>query len=419
MKSLTNIVISICFLHLFVSSLYANEPPKRFNFASMYNPSQYLLHPQILLFSDSDTSAILFYKFSKRNLHNIKLYNHDTTVNIKIGYEIRNVKTHKLVNSNQLNLAISLNNNYETIENHFRLSFNQNEHHKVFINFRGEKRGAYSINIFDVDNINLQNNDLRLLNSSDSTIVYDKFVDLQKTYLLTSSDKTKTELIVNYYEFDEYKLYPPSQEIIQKQDLEKPDSAFIYLLGDTIKFANEGLYIFRTRLADHGYSLLCFDKNYPKIDIISSMKEPIKLIANNKEYREIESSESLKLDIDKFWLDRSFKPNQAKEQIRVFYNRIELANKLFLDNKEGWKTDRGMIFIMFGSPSIVNISAFSEEWYYGESVETAPIAFIFDKVTDDFGMQTYKMRRDEIYHSVWLSAISSWREGRVYTINRK
>ena len=39
---------------------------------------------------------------------------------------------------------------------------------------------------------------------------------------------------------------------------------------------------------------------------------------------------------------------KAKSLIAIYYNRIQNANLHFTTFKEGWKTDRGMIYVVFG-----------------------------------------------------------------------
>lgn len=75
---------------------------------------------------------------------------------------------------------------------------------------------------------------------------------------------------------------------------------------------------------------------------------------------------------DEFW--KPWDPNpdtEYNEMMQEYYKRVRIANKLYRAfMKPGWKTDRGMVFIMYGLPDYVNsvLSASDskpyEVWYY-------------------------------------------------------
>ena len=55
---------------------------------------------------------------------------------------------------------------------------------------------------------------------------------------------------------------------------------------------------------------------------------------------------------------------QAKELIRIYYNRVFFSNYYFTSDREGWKTDSGMIFIVYGPPNTFYKSEDEEKWGY-------------------------------------------------------
>ena len=70
--------------------------------------------------------------------------------------------------------------------------------------------------------------------------------------------------------------------------------------------------------------------------------------------------------IDKYWLGKAASKERARSLIRTYYSRVELANKLFTCHLEGWKTDRGLISIIFGPPTYISNNRNSEVWSYGD-----------------------------------------------------
>ncbi|MDZ7260676.1 MAG: GWxTD domain-containing protein [candidate division KSB1 bacterium] len=80
--------------------------------------------------------------------------------------------------------------------------------------------------------------------------------------------------------------------------------------------------------------------------------------------------EKLKL-FKKFWNDRDPTPGtEVNEYMEEYYRRVEYANENFSAFREGWKTDMGMIYIIFGTPNDIERHPFErgykpyEIWYY-------------------------------------------------------
>lgn len=74
-----------------------------------------------------------------------------------------------------------------------------------------------------------------------------------------------------------------------------------------------------------------------------------------------------------FWKKKDPSPGtEENELMEEYYARVEYANKHFKHYIDGWKTDRGMVFIILGPPSQVERHPFDayrkpyEIWYYYE-----------------------------------------------------
>jgi GWxTD domain-containing protein len=100
----------------------------------------------------------------------------------------------------------------------------------------------------------------------------------------------------------------------------------------------------------------------------------MRYIAKDKEYEKAEEAkteEEKRLVFEEFWHKRD--PNPATKQneyMEEYYSRVEYANKHFSHYQAGWKTDMGMVFIIFGSPNNVERHPFDidskpyEVWSY-------------------------------------------------------
>src|SRR5690625_5315948 len=71
--------------------------------------------------------------------------------------------------------------------------------------------------------------------------------------------------------------------------------------------------------------------------------------------------------------------NKAKSVISLYYERVEQANKQFTSFKEGWKTDLGMIYILFGPPWYVDRYLNTMAWSYSYDRTDPRYNYIFER----------------------------------------
>ncbi len=107
-------------------------------------------------------------------------------------------------------------------------------------------------------------------------------------------------------------------------------------------------------------------------DIELAIKQ-LKYIADKKEWDNLKrASKDEKFSaFKKFWDRRDPSPGtEENEWMDQYYYRVAYANANFGGFREGWKTDMGMIFIIFGPPSDIERHPFDSDqkpyeiWYY-------------------------------------------------------
>ncbi len=94
--------------------------------------------------------------------------------------------------------------------------------------------------------------------------------------------------------------------------------------------------------------------------------------------------------------------------MKGYFRRVELANLYFISYKEGWKTDRGMIYLIFGVPDEVSVNDGSETWYYS----TTKSRFTFVKSGSVYDPENHVLLRDKRFMEPWFSTIDLWRKSR-------
>lgn len=110
-------------------------------------------------------------------------------------------------------------------------------------------------------------------------------------------------------------------------------------------------------------SIADLDKAIQQLSIIASRDEMQELLAFPKSEREKKLVE--------FW-DKIF-PTPGEDtngKMKEFYRRINYVNQQFGDGREGWGTDRGRVYLVYGRPTdmekqvFVDQQAPTEIWYY-------------------------------------------------------
>ena len=74
-----------------------------------------------------------------------------------------------------------------------------------------------------------------------------------------------------------------------------------------------------------------------------------------KAFMSLSNDEERDAFIENFWLRRNPNPDSPENEFREeHYRRIAYANEHFAAGKPGWKTDRGHIYIAFGTPDDID-----------------------------------------------------------------
>ncbi len=162
---------------------------------------------------------------------------------------------------------------------------------------------------------------------------------------------------------------------------------------------------------------------YPSLRTPEELAVPLQYVMDEKEYEKLQSINDpgeLKKAIDRFWLANIQNSNIARNVISLYYQRVEEANKQFSNFKEGWKTDPGMIYILFGPPMYSD--SFSDElfWSYSYNQSDPEKNFLFEQTklkTKFYPFYNYLLKRSINYYNVQLRLVDRWRSGTILTYN--
>lgn len=194
----------------------------------------------------------------------------------------------------------------------------------------------------------------------------------------------------------------------------RADSLFVVkvVAGETgyMTFPRKGFYHFQKDTASReGFTLFRYHNNYPELVSPRNLLEPLRYITTKNEYDEMASAGDIKIAVDNFWLSTAGNELRARNLIQRYYGNVLNANEFFYSYQEGWKTDRGMVYIIFGSPKVVYRGSGLEEWIYGEPENRNALRFTFVQVINPFTFNDYLLLRSSTLKEPWYINVQQWR----------
>ncbi len=415
---------SIIFFLLIASCATQKNFDSARNLAYLYNPSMASLHPRYQVFHESDQTSILSVKvypvellFNQANKEgvyqaNLEIYYRlyelnggrslvDTGV-YKYSIDMQNVRRDFVANI-PLPTQISRKYNLEVITND-RL---RNKAVQAFIPI--DKTSPYNYHNFEV------------VRFSTGQPIFSSILDSNQVIRIRYPDYEVDSLFLSYYPVDSIIPYPPSLLLPSRTFQQEPDTTYSIANDDSvaIRFNEEGLYHFTVdSTIIEGYTVFYFGEHFPSIKTTEQMIDPLAYLISEREIARMREEQNLKLAVDNFWITTAGNIDKAREMIRIYYNRVFYANYFFVSYKEGWKTDRGMIYIIYGPPDVLYKNDEEERWIYRNSKGTETIAFTFRKVDSSFTQNDFILNRSDELDSRWGEAINSWRNGMIYSIDQ-
>lgn len=235
-------------------------------------------------------------------------------------------------------------------------------------------------------------------------------------------------IFVSYYKPYQEIPHPPSMILPEKTPDYPPDTTIAIPYSDTIPvmLPSKGIYLCSaSREIMEGYTFLNLGEEFPAMTTPGVMIEPLAYLATENEMNNIKDAEKQKLALDEFWIGCGGNIERARELIRIYYTRVYYANHYFTSYTEGWRTDRGMVYIIYGPPDKVYKSSDGESWGYLKPVIKSSwgpryrvkdeyLFFTFRKRNNVFSDNDYYLSRNETLVTMWDQAIASWRKGIVF-----
>lgn len=392
------------------------------NVSQIYRSSQEVLHPSYAIFHRTNTTSELHFRISSKELlYSRQGGNDNFTARLSLHYRLlSSYENVGVIDS----ATILINDTYSPAIRDIMTK----------LDFSATFTNAYNMEIFLTD-----------LNRNTTTrayLVVDKVTQATRQNFLVLSKETKTPIFRDYIGKDE-KIFirhrgnmysrltvryynrsfpmpePPFSTANNEAFEYKADSIFTLEVSDKdtagITFPKKGFYhIQADPQTQDGLTLYRFDEDYPMVKRPDQMLPPLTYITSKNEIDKLKSYSNPKAAVDSFWVWAGGSHDRARELVRKYYNRVQDANIFFSSYVEGWRSDRGMVYLVYGPPNTVYRSSGSENWVYGEENNFNSLTFSFVKVINPFTDNDYRLERNQVFRTGWYNAVEMWRQGRVH-----
>ena len=411
-----NIYLSI-FITLNLASCSISKPV---NYS--IEDSKNSLHPQFLIYHNNESTSQLFFQVATEDvLYSRSTINQPFSAKILLEYIVFQKDHKEIIDSGSILITDQyLKNKKARIDTNFIFNFSKSEEGFLDLRISDINRSREFRKTLSIDKFSESSRQFYMITDTNNQILFDDFFFEGQSILIKSNfnndklyaTKNKTVFPLSPPPFTKsaQPSFPDNISFTEELNFNSQNIIFYDL-------PNEGFVFFQLdTLNDLGFTLFNFHNDYPLLKSAEQLIPPLRYLTTKDEFDLLVSSINPKVAVDKYWLSNATSKERARTLIRVFYSRVEFANKLFSCHLEGWKTDRGMISIIFGTPSYTSLVRNSEVWIYGDENNIHSLKFVFDQKPNPFSSNDYVLSRNYSYKNPWYRAVESWRNGKVYLL---
>jgi GWxTD domain-containing protein len=400
----------------------------------LYNPTKSPINPQYNITNQTDESSVLSIRFSTGDL----FFSEANPQGVPTAMVLLTVKLYSMtqgkaiVDTSALNLSI--------------VREKGKQEYVYTVPLKVEKGNEYLAEVKVLDR-------LRLLVAQDF-VLFNTLSPNNKYNFRIQGHFDKNELFSPVTRLDEYVnlvyarghvdslfiwFYKPFKEVPDPPAILLPEKTLDYdpkqvvalPYSDTLPmmFPKEGIYLCSVdRNIKDGFTFLNLGTTYPKLTTPDVMIEPLAYLASQDEMTELKSAQKPKAALDEFWIKCAGNVDKARELLRIYYTRVLYSNHYFTSYMEGWRSERGMIYIIYGPPDKVYKTTEGESWGYKKpvikskwsgrfTVTDSYLFFIFKKRQSVFSDNDFYLSRSETLVTFWDKAVASWRKGIVFRLD--
>lgn len=384
-----------------------------------YDYESSALHPQIIVYHQSEEKSIIYVKLNASELLHTRVaankpFEAEAEISCAIMSGSATIDTASVILKDQSNSEL----NYALVKKiNINLQPGKYTLKLAVKDLRRNLEGGVTMTIDKTDIFNKQNFLVARDTKFEEVIFLPKASTGDTLYVKSERNITMPQL---WLDESEIKLPPPP---FANTNPELPSTKNA-TLGD-LEEISSGVYRFVVKKginflscdsnAQIGITLISTSVFYPEVKTNNELINPLRYITSRAEFDEIAKSSFSKKLIDNFWIECGGGRTRGKELISSYYGRVEEANLNFTSYTEGWRTDRGMILLAFGQPNRINRNKDSETWIYSDSNGAPQLTFVFTKLSHPYSDNVYVLNRDSYLKPYWEHMVTTWRQGKIFS----
>lgn len=422
MQKFNNIIKITSILILILTAACATQKqPGTKTSASKYNPASYVLHPKFKVFHESDKYTKLYLKLYTKELRfssaNKERINQAV---IKVNYKItEKIRGTNILDSAQTTIKVKKTENQTSLISFFKITKTNLDQYFIEVNLvdvYGNKKSQSYIRVNNAEDGNSQYY-LSLIKKNMKP-EFEEYFHRSDSMIIRHKSSGLKKMHITHYKTDFKPAGKPFSTTDQQSlKLGKDSSWSVPVTYNKTEFSvsKPGIYIIRadsTKL--RGLMKVNFKNAYPLITKSDELIESLQYLLKESEYEKMKKSENKKLSVDNFWMKTTGNSERARELLKIWYNRATYSNYYFTSYKKGWKTDRGMIYMVFGPPDDIQHFDDAEKWIYRNTKEDKSIELIFIQQLNSISCNDFTLIRENKYEPIWSNAVKKWRVGMVY-----
>ncbi len=394
------------------------------NLSYTYDKDQTYLHPQYVLFNKNDSITSVYVRISASELlfaqsPNSRFPFSKYSVSLRLQ---NNLENRTLVDSSSVSIVFSDSIRAEFYYTYLEIKARKGGKYALIAQFSDNNRNQFIQSQFPLERSRSFNlNDMMITAVGDTMPLFAQTPDSDQTIRLRCNYPPTTGAYVAELYRKEFPLPAPPFAMVEPAVFDiNPDSTF-YITDENLNnltLKSKGIYWIKRKSDDNGgFCIFRYYDGYPNINSSDNMIAPLRYLSSKQEFREITEGSNKRAGMETFWTECAGSQDRARELIKIYYNRVKEANVYFNSYLEGWKTDRGLVYVIFGPPNIVYRNSSNEQWIYGAENNMMSLSFTFLKMDNPFTDNDYSLSRNGTYKNTWYQAVDSWRQGRVWLDN--
>jgi len=139
----------------------------------------------------------------------------------------------------------------------------------------------------------------------------------------------------------------------------------------------------------------------------------IRTSVEENEFERLKTLDEKRKFMYNFWLKRDNIPSTAVNEYKMdYFKRVNEANKLFKQGfTEGWKTDRGRVYIVYGVPSEIERHSYDAEtkayevWTYDYIEGGVQFVFAESQIASGLYFLIHSTKRGEMRNDNWMNEV--------------